>query len=106
SQLGSERCAIYWKADTRPLQQAIDSIRAVNPAALHSIADIWILCALAERDAASAQNALVAAGDKSIVLSNENVLFRRPFVEALIARMTRDDPAPQSPLPATRLPQA
>ncbi len=38
------------KADTRPLHQTIDSIRATNPAAMPSIADAWLLCALAERD--------------------------------------------------------
>src|SRR5216117_4099854 len=40
------------KADTRPLHQTIDSIRAKNPAAAGpEIAHFWIICALAERDA-------------------------------------------------------
>ena len=53
----------HWKADTRPLHQMIDSIRATNPAALQSIADAWLICALAERDAAAAKNALIAVGE-------------------------------------------
>ena len=47
-----------WKADTRPLHQLIDEIRATNPAALPNVADGWLICALAERDAAAAKNAL------------------------------------------------
>src|SRR5215831_16214727 len=64
AQVGRASVDFDWKADTRPLHRAIDSIRATNPSALQSIADIWILCALAERDAAAARNALVAADDK------------------------------------------
>ena len=41
-----------WKADTRPLHQLIDSVRATNPAQRPDIADSWLLCALAERDLA------------------------------------------------------
>jgi len=105
AQVGRATVDFDWKADTRPLHQAIDSIRAVNPAALHSIADIWILCALAERDAASAGNAVVATGDKPILLSVENVFFSRSFIEALIARMTNDDAAAQSAFTAARAQQ-
>ena len=53
-----------WKADTQPLHQTIDSIRATNPAAVPSIAHFWIICALAERDAAAAKNALIAFGEE------------------------------------------
>jgi len=104
-QVGSAALEFDWKADTRPLHQAVDSIRATNPAALQSIADVWLRCALAERDAGSARNALVAAGDKPITLSNENVFFNRPFVEGLIARMTHDDAAAQSAFIAARAEQ-
>jgi len=51
-----------WKGDTRPLHQMIDSIRATNPAALQSNAERWIICALVERDAVAANNALIASG--------------------------------------------
>ena len=80
---------LEWKGDTRPLHQMIDAIRATNPAAVQSIADRWIICALAERDAAAANNALIASGENPIALSNENVFFNRPFVEGVIARMTK-----------------
>jgi tetratricopeptide (TPR) repeat protein len=43
------------KADIRPLHQMIASIRTTNPAAMPSIADNWLICALAERDGAAAK---------------------------------------------------
>src|SRR5882724_319484 len=41
-----------WKADTRPPLQTIDAILAQDPSAIAGSADIWFLCALAERDPA------------------------------------------------------
>jgi len=93
-----------WKGDTRPLHQTIDSIRATNPAAVQRNADLWLTCALAERDAAAANNALVAFGEMPIVLSVENV-FPRPFVEGVIARMTNDDAKARSAFTAARAEQ-
>src|SRR5262249_10563831 len=49
---------IFWKADTRPLHQAIDAILAQGPGAIVSAADSWFFCALAERDPAAAERAL------------------------------------------------
>ena len=49
-----------WKADTGPLHQLIDEIRATNPAAVPTIAYYWLPCALAERDFAAAKDALMA----------------------------------------------
>ena len=59
------RGAVYlcWKADTRPLHQTIDAILAQGPGAIVSAAVIWFVCALAERDPAAAERALVALGD-------------------------------------------
>ncbi len=94
-----------WKGDTRPLHQTIDSIRATNPAAVQSIADRWLGCALAERDAAAANNAAIASGEMPGVLASENVLFTRPFVEGVIARMTKDDAKARSAFTAARAEQ-
>ena len=96
---------LEWKGDTRPLHQMIDSIRATNPAAVQSIADLWIICALAERDVASANNALMASGENPIGLASENVFFNRPFVEGVIARMTKDDAKARSAFTAARAEQ-
>ena len=93
-----------WKADARPLHQLIDSIRASNPAAIPSIADSSLICALAERDYAAAKNALIATGQNTS-LNNEAVHFNRLFVEGLVARMTKDDLKAQSTFTAARLEQ-
>ncbi len=96
---------LEWKGDTRPLHQMIDAIRATNPAAVQRIAEGWIICALAERDAAAANNALIASGKNPIALSNENVFFNRPFVEGVIARMTKDEARARSAFTAARAEQ-
>ena len=54
---------VDWKAETGPLHQLINEIRTTNPAALPKIADLWLLCALAERDVAAAKDALLASGE-------------------------------------------
>ncbi len=94
-----------WKGDTRPLHQTIDSIRATNPAAVQSIADRWLDCALAERDATAANNALIASGENPINLASENVHFNRPFIEGDIARMTNDEAKARSAFTAARAEQ-
>ena len=94
-----------WKADTRPLHQLIDKIRATDPGATQSIANYWLFCALAERNAAGAKDALIASGENPITLANENVVFSRSFVEGLIARLTNDDAKARSAFTAARMEQ-
>ena len=60
---GREQYYVFWKADTRPLHQTIDAILAQGPGAIATTADTWFFCALAERDPAAAERALVAVGD-------------------------------------------
>jgi tetratricopeptide (TPR) repeat protein len=78
------------KADTRPLHQTIDSIRATDPNGLPSVANEWLSCALAERDAVTAKDALIASGENP-PFHDEAVHFNRPLVEGVIARMTKDE---------------
>jgi serine/threonine protein kinase/tetratricopeptide (TPR) repeat protein len=92
-----------WKADTRPLHQVIDEIRATNPAAMPKIALRWLLCALAERDVAAVKDALLASGE--FPLETESVHFPRPFVEGVIARMTNDEHKAQLAFAAARAEQ-
>src|SRR5439155_9556049 len=54
---------VCWKGDARPLHQTIDAILAQGAGAIVRAADIWFFCALAERDPAAAERALVALGD-------------------------------------------
>ena len=92
---------LEWKANTRPLRQLVDSVRTTNPAALADIADTWLLCALAERDAAAAKDALIASGENT-PLNNDVFRFNRPFVEGIIARMTKDDDKARSAFTSAR----
>jgi TolB-like protein/class 3 adenylate cyclase/Tfp pilus assembly protein PilF len=94
------------KADTRPLHQLVDSIRATNPAAIPKVANAWLLCALAERDPAAAKTALVALGDNtSDFASTDDVNFNRPFIEGFIARLTKDEDKARSAFTAARAEQ-
>jgi TolB-like protein/Tfp pilus assembly protein PilF len=94
-----------WKADPRPLHRLIEEVKATNPAATQSIANYWLFCALAERDAAGARDALLASGENPITLANENVVFTRPFVEGLMARMTKDNSKARPAFTSARLEQ-
>jgi len=92
------------KADTRPLHQMINSIRATNPTPTPNIAEWWLACALADRDATAARNASDAHAEDSIDLGAE-VLLSRSFVEGLIARMTKDEGKARSAFVAARAEQ-
>jgi TolB-like protein/Tfp pilus assembly protein PilF len=92
-----------WKADTRPLHQLIDDMRAENPAEIQSVSESWLLCALTERDTAAAQNALGAMGNT--VLSDDTVQFPRHFIEGVIARMIKDEDTSRSAFMAARVEQ-
>ena len=95
---------LEWKANTRPLRQLVDSVQTTSAAALTDIADTWLLCALAERDAAAANDALIASGENT-PLTNDVFRFNRPFVEGIIARMTKDDEKARSAFTDARLEQ-
>jgi TolB-like protein/Flp pilus assembly protein TadD len=101
-----ERAAVDfdWKADPRPLHQMVDSIRATNPSATHDIVEFWLGCALAERDAVAAKNAVIAAGEDS-PSTDEAVTFSRLFMEGVIARMTKDDTKARAAFTAARVEQ-
>jgi serine/threonine-protein kinase len=80
---------LKWQANTEPLHQLIDEIRAKNPADVEKVADNWLTCALAERNLAGAVGALAALGENNY--RNDIVTFSRSFVEGVIARMINDD---------------
>ncbi len=93
-----------WKADTRPPLQTIDAILAQEPSAIAGSADIWFLCALAERDPAAAERALVAVGDNPCWA--EGVInLSRSFGEGLLARMTKDEARARTAFEAARAQQ-
>ena len=95
---------VFWKADTRPLHQTIDAILAQGPGAIASAADTWFFCALAERDPAAAERALVALGDNPC-WSEGAIYLSRSFGEGLLARMTKDEARARTAFEAARAQQ-
>src|SRR5213594_2241119 len=95
---------VFWKADTRPLHQTIDAILAQGPGAIVSAAVIWFVCALAERDPAAAERALVALGDNPC-WGEGTILLSRSFGEGLPARMTKDEARARTAFEAARAQQ-
>src|SRR5205085_2620762 len=95
---------LFWKGDTRPLHQTIDSILAQGPGAIASNADSWFACALAERDSAAAERALVALGDNPW-WGEGTILLSRSFGEGLLARMTKDEARARTAFEAARAQQ-
>jgi len=95
------------KADTRPLHEVIDSIRDKNAVALPSVADNWLLCALAERDPTAAKNALIALGENPAPLGpmTSGEVLSRSFMEGVIARVAKDDTKAQAAFTAARAEQ-
>ena len=95
---------LYWKADTRPLHQTIDAILAQGPSAIASAADLWFFCALAERDPAAAERALVALGDNPC-WGECTIILSHSFGEGLLARMTKDEARARTAFEAARAQQ-
>jgi tetratricopeptide (TPR) repeat protein len=78
-----------WKADTRPFHQLIDELHEKNPGAIQSVAEDWLVCALAERDSTVAANALAALGENGV--DTGLVKYSPRIVKGLIARMMKND---------------
>jgi TolB-like protein/tRNA A-37 threonylcarbamoyl transferase component Bud32/Tfp pilus assembly protein PilF len=77
------------KADIQPMHQTIDLIRTANSAAIGGCADEWLNCALAERDVAAVKDVLNTIDDTP--LTDYSVHPTRLVIEAVIARMTKND---------------
>ena len=68
----------------------IDSIRATNSDGVTwAVANGWLTCALAQRDAVAAKDALIGLGED--MFEDEVVHFPSTFMEGVIARMTNDE---------------
>ena len=95
---------IYWKADTGPLHQTIDSILAHGSGGIVSAASSWFFCALAERDPAAGKRALVALGDNPC-WGEGTIILSRSVGEGLVARMTGDEARARTAFEAARAQQ-
>jgi TolB-like protein/Tfp pilus assembly protein PilF len=95
---------LCWKADTRPLRQTIDAILAQGSSAIASAAVSWFSCALAERDPAAAERALVALGDNPCWFES-TISLSHSFGDGLLARMTKDEARARTAFEAARAQQ-
>jgi adenylate cyclase len=95
---------LCWKGDTQPLHQTIDAVLAQGPSAIAPAADTWFACALAERNSAAAERALVALGDNPC-WGDGPVQLSHSFGEGLLARMTKDEARAHAAFEAARAQQ-
>ena len=95
---------LFWKAGTRPLRQTIDAILVQGPGAIARAASSWFDCALAERDPAAAERALVALGDNPW-WGDSAIRLSRSFGEGLLARVTKDEARARTAFEAARAQQ-
>src|SRR5712672_1156344 len=95
---------VFWKADIRPLRQTIDAILAQGPGAIARAASSWFDCALAERDPAAVERALVAVGDNPC-WGEGAIQLSHSFGEGLLARMTKDEARARTAFEAARAQQ-
>jgi TolB-like protein/Flp pilus assembly protein TadD len=91
---------LHWKGDSRPLHQVVDEIRTNDPSAVKSIADGWLIDALAERDPAAAESAITALGDGTF--GDNATQFNAGFAHALLARMMKEDAKARAAFAAIR----
>src|SRR5437870_3988422 len=91
-----------WKADTRPVHQLMEELRARDPAALKRVADTWFTCALAERDPVAAEAAISALGESPYDYNQGAIYFNHLVLEGLIARMMNDEAKARAAFSAAR----
>jgi serine/threonine protein kinase/tetratricopeptide (TPR) repeat protein len=94
------------EANIQPLRQIIDSIRTTYASGEKTLNVVqwWLVCALAERDAAGAKDALNAAGEDPIDMGND-VFPNHLFLEGVIARIANDQKKAKSTFIAARAEQ-
>ena len=95
---------LSWRADTAPLHQFIDRLRAERPATVADVADDWFKCALAEHDWPAAEQALTALGNNPF-WSDGTISLSRQFGEGLLARTVHDEARARKAFTAARVEQ-
>ena len=93
-----------WKANTKPLHERLERIRAEQPESIPDFANVWFDCALHERDWASAQQALAALGD-GLWIQDSAVILGHHFAEGMLARVMGDAAKASEAFTAARLEQ-
>lgn len=92
-----------WRADTRPMHAAIDTILAADPGAALLHADSWFYVALCERDLVTARRAMIALAGTPI--RDGPIVLNRDFLEGLLARVSGDADATHAAFSRARVEQ-
>jgi len=92
---------LQWRADPKPLRDAVDAIVTENPSAATDIADDWLYLALCERDPVAANRALAAMQPGVIAVGH--VRFPRSWFEGVAARTRGDDEGARNAFAAARV---
>ena len=95
---------LLWRADTRPLHDLVERLRAQASANLSEAASDWLICALAERDWTSAEQALAALGENPFLV-DWSIRLTRKFGEGLLARAKNDEAGARAAFSAARAEQ-
>jgi serine/threonine-protein kinase len=91
---------LEWRADTKPLHEAIDRIMTKNPANAATIADQWIALALCENDAEAAKKALASMSEQGC--QEEDLPYPKSWCEGLAARNRKDTAGAQAAFTSAR----
>ena len=94
----------FWKAETKPLRQLVELLRAEQPASIADVAPDWFECALYERDWLGAEQALAALGDNP-VWADSIIQLSRHFGEGLLARAMQNEAKAAEAFAAARVKQ-
>jgi TolB-like protein/Flp pilus assembly protein TadD len=89
---------LKWRADTKPLHSAIETIVAENASAAATIADQWMELAIYERDGDAATRAFAAAPGNGCQLPSP-----RAYCEGIVAELNGDKLAARGAFSAARL---
>jgi TolB-like protein/Flp pilus assembly protein TadD/class 3 adenylate cyclase len=93
----------YWEyADLRPLRAQLNAFLKEGTEATSNAAQFFVLCALAERDRAAAEQGLTFIPSEGAVFNNTNFLMPRDWYVGLVARTFGDTSQAQSAFAAAR----
>jgi TolB-like protein/Tfp pilus assembly protein PilF len=95
---------LLWRADTEPMCRFVERVRRERPESTPDVADNWFRCALAKRDWAGAEQALVALGDNPFEVDGP-IQLNRDFCEGLLARCLHDEARARRAFTAARATQ-
>jgi TolB-like protein/Tfp pilus assembly protein PilF len=95
---------LMWHADPGPECRFVERVRLERPASIPHVADNWFRCALAKRDWAAAEQALIALGDDPC-WADGPIQLNHQFGEGLLARAMHDEARAQKAFSGARVEQ-